>query len=608
MRLLVTLLLVGALHVSANSVAQTKVSLTMKNAAVEEVFQRLESMTGYTFLYNLDLLKGCGRVDVDARDEDFSQLLAGVLKPLGLAFKLDDRVVVIMRDDEKKEPKELVIKGRVIMKDSTTVPGATVVVKGTSAGVITNMDGTFTIAVPKQDENPVLVFSFVGLKKKEVKYEGKDMVVVMEEDSQEVDEVVVTGYQIVSRRDMVGSYTVVKAQDVLMPNYSSIDQMLQGRVAGMVVMQTSSRVGTSPKIKIRGTSTILGNQSPLWVVDGIIQEDPLELNASTYMTQDLKTIIGSQVSWLNPMDIETITVLKDASATAIYGSKAANGVIVITTKKGKAERLTVNYTGNISINSKPNYGQFNYMNSQERIRFSQEAFNAGAFYNTEPIAQPYTYEGVMQLYLTHEISKEEFDERKAYLESVNTDWFDLLCQSTVSTSHNLSVSGGSEKVTYNVSVGYSDMQGQEKGNSSKNLTGRVSVDMQLRENIRLSTSFNGSLGKNKAFGEGVNPMSYATTTSRAIPAYDENGEPVFYQEKCSYEYNSNVTSLKYNFENERDHSGSKVDKFSFNASLNFSWDILNWLRYEFTGGYSSNNINNANQELKIVSDSGFKSL
>ena len=159
-----------------------------------------------------------------------------------------------------------------------------------------------------------------------------------------MEEVVVTGYQTVNRRDMVGAHKTLKASDILMPAYSSIDQMLQGQVAGLMVVNTSSRVGTSPKIKLRGTSTILGNQSPLWVVDGIVQEDPLELEVSSSMTQDLKDIIGSQVSWLNPMDIETITVLKDASATAIYGSKASNGVIVITTKKGKASQLTINYS------------------------------------------------------------------------------------------------------------------------------------------------------------------------------------------------------------------------------------------------------------------------
>ena len=590
MRLTALLLLVGAMHVSASSMAQTKVSLTMRNATVQEVFQRLESMTEYTFLYKLDLVKDCGRVDVDAKDEDFGRLLADVLEPLGLTFKIDDRVVVILRDDEKKAPKELVIKGRVMMKDSTGVPGATVVLKGTSVGVVTDSEGEFTLAIPDMGERPVLVFSFVGLKTQEVRYEGKEMTVVMEPEVKEVDEVVVTGYQTLDRRDVVGAYTTVKADDIVMPSYASIDQMLQGQIAGLMVINTSSRVGTSPKIKLRGTSTLLGNQAPLWVVDGIVQEDPLELNASLLMTEDLADIIGSQVSWLNPMDIETITVLKDASATAIYGSKASNGVIVITTKKGRIGRLTVNYTGNVTINTRPNYGMFNYMNSKERIQFSQDVFNGGSYYQYEPIAQPYTYEGALKMYLQGDMSSSEFAERTAFLETVNTDWFDLLTRSAVSHNHNLSVSGGTESVTYNVSVGYNNTLGQEIGNDTEKMTARVNTNIRLHEKVRLDATINVSTTTTNTFN-GVNPMSYATQTSRSIPAYDEDGEPVYYQKRSSYLYNRSVNSLSYNLINERDNTGAENENQYFSASLNFRWNILDWLSYEFTGGYTVNSTN-----------------
>ena len=595
------LLLIGSLHLSANSFSQTRVSLNMKDATVQEVFSNLEKMTDYTFLYKLDLVGKCGKVNVEATNKDFSQLLEDLLSPLGLSFKIDDRVVVItaarVKDEKKDEKKMITIKGRLFMADSTTVPGATVILKGTSTGVITDMAGEFTITIPEM-EAPVLVFSFMGLKTKEVKYTGqKIMMVLMEEDSKAMDEVVVTGYQSVNRRDMVGAYATVKASDIIMPAYNSIDQMLQGRVAGMVVMNTSSRVGTSPKIKIRGTTTLLGNQAPLWVVDGIIQEDPLELESSAMLTQDLKDIIGSQVSWLNPMDIETITILKDASATAIYGSKASNGVIVITTKKGKMDRMTINYSGNMSINTKPNYGMFNYMNSKERTIFAQDMFNAGASYHIEPIKQPYTYEGVMKMYLEGEMSYDDLVKKKHYFETVNTDWFDLLTQTAVSHNHNLSLSGGTEKVTYNVSLGYSNSLGQEIGNSSEKMTGRVGVGIQLHEKVRLDASFNGTITTNKGFGQEVNPMSYATTMNRAVPAYDENGEPVFYQKSSGYYY-SNITSLGYNFINERDNSGSQVESSHFATSLNFSWEFLDWLKYEFTGGYSRSDNNNETWSLE----------
>ena len=212
----------------------------------------------------------------------------------------------------------------------------------------------------------ILTFSFIGMEKKTLKYTGKKTInVTLTSSSTEIDEVVVTGYQNIQRRDLVGSITTIKAKDIIIPSYTTIDQMLQGRVAGMVVTNSSSRVGTAPKIQIRGTSTLQGNRDPLWVVDGIIQEDfQVTLDSGELMTKSLKDIIGNQISWLNPADIENITILKDASATAIYGSKASNGVIEITTKKNTTDRLTVNYSANFNIGQRPNYGMFNFMNSQ----------------------------------------------------------------------------------------------------------------------------------------------------------------------------------------------------------------------------------------------------
>ena len=262
------------------------------------------------------------------------------------------------------------------------MPGATITIRGSKHGAIAGLDGQYTFNIPAQ-EGLILTYSFIGMEKKTVKYTGKKTINVTlnSSTSTEIDEVVVTGYQNIQRRDIVGSITSIKAKDIIMPSFTTIDQMLQGRVAGMVVTNTSSRVGTAPKIQIRGTSTLQGNRDPLWVVDGIIQEDfQVTLDSGDLMTKNLQDIIGNQISWLNPADIENITILKDASATAIYGSKASNGVIEITTKKNTTDRLTVNYSANFNIGQRPNYGMFNFMNSQERVRFSQEAFDAGVNY------------------------------------------------------------------------------------------------------------------------------------------------------------------------------------------------------------------------------------
>ena len=166
----------------------------------------------------------------------------------------------------------------------------------------------------------------------------------------------------------------------------------------------------------------------------------------------------------------------------------------------------MNYTGNMTINTRPNYGMFNYMNSQERVRFSQEVYNAGTPYYQEPINQPYTYEGALKMYLEGEMDYETYTKRKAFLETVNTDWFDLLTRTAVSHNHNLSVAGGTEEVTYNASVGYNNTMGQEIGNSSERMTGRLALNARLHEKVRLDVQINATSTETKTVGQGVNPL------------------------------------------------------------------------------------------------------
>lgn len=487
-----------------------------------------------------------------------------------------------------------VIKGIVVEAGGEPIPGATVILKGTKTGVMTDADGNFTLPVKGQAKEFTITVSSVGMEPVTLKASvGKPVKVELKSNNMLQELVVETGYSTLPRKDMVGAYTTVKAEDVMMPAMTSIDQMLQGKISGMVVTNSSTRVGAKPSITIRGTSTIMGNTDPLWVVDGIIQSDPLSIDASSALTEDMRNVITNQISWLNPQDIETITVLKDASATAIYGSKASNGVIVITTKKGSAERTSVSYTGNVSVRMRPNYKMFNYMNSKERIQFSKEAYEAGARYQEEPIAQPYSYEGLMAMYNKHMISESEFARNLEFLETGNTDWFDLLLRNSVSTSHNVSVSGGTKKVTYNASVGYNLTNGTERGNDQSRLTTRLVVNSQISNRVRLSFSVNGTNSDSKSFGPNVSPQSYAQNTSRAVPAYDMNGKPVYYDSYYTYSMNMrDIGSLRsgYNIFNEIENSYSKNKSSSYNFSLNLDVKIFDWLTYQLVGnmGVSSN--------------------
>ncbi|MEG0499740.1 MAG: SusC/RagA family TonB-linked outer membrane protein, partial [Rikenellaceae bacterium] len=419
--------------------------------------------------------------------------------------------------------------------------------KDTPTGAISDAEGKFTFIALQND---ILEITYVG--KKPVIYSKlspsmKEIIITMEDDAMDVEDVVVTGYQNVGRRDMVGSFTQIKADDIKIAGASSITDMLQGQVAGMIVTNQSSRVGSTSKIKIRGTTT-LGNSDPIFVVDGIIQPDPIKMNASTGLIDDMKNIIGDQVSWLNPDDINTITVLKDASATAIYGSRASNGVIVITTKKPKfGDKLSITYSGTLTVAPRPNYNQFNYMNSQERIIFLK---------------------------------------RKTQLEGMNTDWFDLLTRTAVSHNHNFSVSGASAKSTYRVSAGYNRQNGNEKGNKKDRFTANSNIDFQLHEKVKLSFGLNATIDKTTGYSGQVNPLKYATETSRAIPALEEDGIYAYYNVRNDYQYNNQTPYLKFNILNELENSTSNVGNGRISANINFNWKVIESLTYELTAGYN----------------------
>jgi len=483
----------------------------------------------------------------------------------------------------------ILIEGVVVDDFGEPLAGAAVKVKGRgTVGTACDKDGRFYLRVPS--DMRTLVVSFMGMETQEVTYKGKALRVEMKPSSKQLNEVeyVETGYQRMPRKDMVGVYTTIKAEDVVNNALVSVDQMLQGQVAGMAVQNTSSRVGGSTSITIRGTSTLLGNKDPLWVVDGIIQPDALSLDVSGGVTGDLKNIIGNQISWLNPDDIEEITVLRDASATAIYGSKASNGVIVITTKKSGGDHLSVRYSANMTVRQRPNYGMFDFMNSKERIQFGKEAYDAGARYKNEPVMQQYTYEGLMNMFNNHKISEEQFVNQMEFLETVNTDWFDVLTRNSFSNKHNLSLTGGSNKTTFNTSFSYSNNKGTSIGDDLNQFTARINVTTQVSKKFRLNFNINTSTSKHMGYGGNATPEGYARKTSRAIPLYDQDGDRVYYNQRYYYKYNSNQLLYGYNILNELEHSYSQNRASRYSISVDGDYQILPWLHYQIVGSYAKN--------------------
>ncbi len=487
------------------------------------------------------------------------------------------------------------VQGRVVDSNRDPISGVSVMLAGTRTGTTTDASGRYSLRIPATvPAKPAILFTHVGMEPFETPWNGETTVnATLFSATLTTQEVVVTGVGNLNVNEYTGSHVTLKVDSILNPAVQSLDAMLAGQVPGMVVTVPSMRAGAAPNIVIRGKSTLLGATEPLWVVDGIIQADVQRTVSwgDDFSQTEMDEYIGSAISWLNPMDVESITVLKDASATAIYGSRASNGVIVVTTKRGTEDKLSVNGSYNLSVGQKYNYGLYDLMNSQERINFSKQAYDAGAYYGKTPLPQMYTYEGMYNMFLQGRLSEADFIDQYRYLETVNTDWFDLLTRPSLNHSANISATGGTRAMNYVVSASYSDQQAAEKGNDNTRFTGRVGVDIKLSDRVRINTSITGSMSKTHGFaGSGIDPIGYGVGTSRAVPAYNPDGTLAFYQRHENYSYNSNTTTdgLPYNVLDDMRNTGSMVENPTMQANIDFKWEITPELEFQVVGGYSNN--------------------
>ena len=579
MKLTSFLLFVSFMQVSATLHSQNaKVSIQAKECLIERVFEMIEQQSSYVFVYNHEQISKVGRITGKFKDMEVSHVLDACLQGTGLYYELvNNTIIVRVKQDEKKS---LTLQGRVTDPDSVPLPGVTIRLKGSSVGTSTDASGNFKLVVP-EDSHPILVFSFIGMKTEEVKYVGQKVIhVILRDDETEIEEVVVTGYQVVDKRTLTSSISTVKAQDLEKMGVLTVDQMLEGKVPGLMITNLSAQPGAAAKIRVRAAGTFTGSREPLWVIDGVVYEDPVPLSASEINSFDNVNLIGNAITGLNPQDIETISILKDASATAIYGTRAANGVIVVTTRRGKAGSAVVSYAGSFNIVDRPRYSDFNLMNSKERIDVSREIYERGLVYpsvwpGNSTLQTPLAYEKALLDYWKTG-SHEQFQKEVSRLEGLNYNWFKELYRPAMNHSHSVNVSGGTDNVRYYFSVGYDNQLGTEKGVGLNRLTARTNLDVNLRKNVLLAFGIDGSVQKAEYNHPDLNIFNEAYYTSRAIEAKDENGDLVYINKLVTQQTNAGWENEfgRYNVIHERDHSTQKITNKAFNFNVGVNWDIM----------------------------------
>lgn len=443
-----------------------------------------------------------------------------------------------------------------VVTDASTgepIPFAFCQVKGTTKGSSSDADGRYSIPVPSDG---TIIFSSMGYEQKEVAVKGKTTInVALTPDSQLLEGVVVTGMQKMDRRLFTGSTAKLDAESAKIDGLTDVSRSLEGRVAGVSVQNVSGTFGTAPKIRVRGATSIYGSSKPLWVVDGVIMEDVVDVSADQLSSGDASTLISSAIAGLNSDDIESFDILKDGSATSIYGARAMAGVIVVTTKKGRAGSFRLNYTGEFTTRLKPSYRTFNIMNSQDQMEIYQELQQKG-YLNYASLANASdsgVYGKMYQLIGQYDKTSGQFGlantaaARAEYLRAAeyrNTDWFDTLFSNALQSNHSLSASGGSENATYYASLSVMQDPGWTKKSSVSRYTGNLNTTFKFSDIFTFNLISNASFRKQRAPGTlgqtmdvvsgevkrdfDINPYSYALNTSRALDAneyYTRNYAP-----------------------------------------------------------------------------------
>jgi TonB-linked SusC/RagA family outer membrane protein len=472
------------------------------------------------------------------------------------------------------------IKGTISDEFGESVIGASVMVKGNSQiGTVTDFDGKFELSVPAEYKK--IIVSYIGMKSQELDVKSA-MKIVLISDTKQLNEVVVTGMQKMDKRLFTGAAAKVDADKAKLDGVADVSRALEGRAAGVSVQNVSGTFGTAPKIRVRGATSIYGSSKPLWVVDGVVMEDAVELSADDLSSGDAETLIASAIAGLNADDIESFQILKDGSATSIYGARAMAGVIIVTTKKGQSGVSRISYTNELTYRMIPSYSDYNICNSQEQMGIYKEMEGKGwlEFTQLNSAKNSGVYGKMYSLIDSYNATNGTYGlantqaAKNSYLRDAefrNTDWFAELFQNTIMQNHSLSFSSGTEKAKFYASLSVMDDPGWYKSSDVQRYTANMNTTYNVLKNLSLSVLTNGSYRNQKAPGTtnqetdvvsgtvsrefDINPFSYAMNTSRTLDA--------------NQNYRRNYCDFNIKDELELNYIDIKVTDVKFQGELNY---------------------------------------
>lgn len=549
--LLVPTLLWGSVSMVASPVYATQVNpsqtvtLRMNKVKLSEVFKKLSNLSGCEFFYDESVVRKYNTIDINLDNVSFDQALEQIKKQTNLQLNRVNNTIVVSlpRKESEVSARTQLSKRKVtgVVTDVNNEPliGVSIAIQGNSGGTITDFDGRFTL--DEVDPNATLVFSYIGYITQKVTVGNQQVLnVQLKEDNQTLEEVVVIGYGVQKKRDMTGSVASIKSKDITAIPTTNALEALQGKVAGLDLTTSSGQAGSIPNFTIRGERSLTASNAPLILVDGIDYGTSLDIN---------------------PTDIESIEVLKDASSTAIYGTRGANGIIMITTKKGKEGKSKVSFNAFVSSTMITDYPEI--MNANEYARYKREAYRdrtTGKYADDAAVFAP---------------------EELAYMESgYDTNYRDLLMHNGFNQNYEISVSGGNTKTKHNISLGYRSEEGLFKDDDYQRFNARVALDHQLFDNVQIGTNIiYAYVDKNNRYS----PLNMANKIVPISKPYDDEGNLVMYP---SPGYNTQMNPLI------DDQEGMRVDNTiqeRFFGSLYLNWNITKDILFRTTLGLNSVN-------------------